>query len=155
MQETTYRRGWLHFATFVSAAASAASAVFWVLGGPTGSALVASPSDFQAAPVAVSLPRALPLAQSLGASAGAASTEPAPSQASRLRLLGVVAGNPDAKPGWALLSVDGGAPRTYAVGAKVTDSWMLQSVQRRSATLGADLRGPAVITLELPKTNPP
>lgn len=155
MQETTYRRGWLHFATFVSAAASAASAVFWILGGTTGDVWVANPSDFYATPVDASLSKAWPLAQSLGASSAAPLTEPAPNQASRFRLLGVVASGSDAKPGFALVSVDAGPPRTYAVGAKVTDSWVLQSVQRRSATLGADVNGAAGITLELPKTNPP
>ena len=155
MQETTYRFGWLHLFTFVSAAASAASAVFWLLGGATGGALIANPADFQATPVGVSHPKAWPLAQSLGASISAPSTEPDPKQASRLRLLGVVAGDSDAKPGFALLSVDGGAPQTYAVGAKITDSWVLQSVQRRSATLGADIKGAALIRLELPKTDVP
>jgi hypothetical protein len=70
-------------------------------------------------------------------------------------LLGVVAGSSDDKPGFALVSVDGGAPKTYAVGAKVADAWVLQSVQRRSATLGADAKGAALVTLELPKTNLP
>jgi hypothetical protein len=72
-----------------------------------------------------------------------------------LRLLGVVAGSSDDKPGFALVSVDGAAPKTYAVGAKVADAWVLQSVQRRSATLGADAKGAALVTLELPKTNLP
>ncbi len=117
--------------------------------------MIANPADFQATPVGVSHPKAWPLAQSLGASISAPSTEPDPKQASRLRLLGVVAGDSDAKPGFALLSVDGGAPQTYAVGAKITDSWVLQSVQRRSATLGADIKGAALIRLELPKTDVP
>ncbi len=155
MQEPTTKRGWLHLATFVTAAASAASAVFWLLGGATGSALIANPSDFQSTPAASSVPNALSLAQSLGASSSAPLAEPAPSQASRLRLLGVVAGSSDDKPGFALVSVDGGAPKTYAVGAKVTDRWVLQSVQRRSATLGADAKGAALVTLELPKTSSP
>jgi hypothetical protein len=155
MQETTTQRGWLHFATFVTAAASAASAVFWLLGGATGSASIANPSDFQSTPAASSVPNALSLAQSLGASSSAPSAEPAPSQASRLRLLGVVAGSSDDKPGFALVSVDGAAPKTYAVGAKVADAWVLQSVQRRSATLRADAKGAALVTLELPKINLP
>jgi hypothetical protein len=159
MQETTTQRGWLHFATFVTAAASAASAVFWLLGGATGSASIANPSDFQSTPAASSVPNALSLAQSLGASSSASlsapSAESAPSQASRLRLLGVVAGSSDDKPGFALVSVDGAAPKTYAVGAKVADAWVLQSVQRRSATLRADAKGAALVTLELPKINLP
>jgi hypothetical protein len=155
MQETTTQRGWLHFATFVTAAASAGSAVFWLLGGATGSASIANPSDFQSTPAASSVPNALSLAQSLGASSSAPSAEAAPSQASRLRLLGVVAGSSDDKPGFALVSVDGAAPKTYAVGAKVADAWVLQSVQRRSATLRADAKGAALVTLELPKINLP
>ena len=155
MQETTTQRSWLHFVTFVTAAASAGSAVFWLLGGATGSASIANPSDFQLTPAASSVSNALSLAQSLGASSRAPSAEPAPSQASRLRLLGVVAGSSDDKPGFALVSVDGAAPKTYAVGAKVADAWVLQSVQRRSATLGADAKGSALVTLELPKTNLP
>jgi hypothetical protein len=155
MQETTTQRGWLHLATFVTAAASAASAVFWLLGGATGSASIANPSDFQSTPAASSVPNALSLAQSLGASSSAPSAEAAPSQASRLRLLGVVAGSSDDKPGFALVSVDGAAPKTYAVGAKVADAWVLQSVQRRSATLRADAKGAALVTLELPKINLP
>ncbi len=155
MQETTSQRGWLHLATFVTAAASAASAVFWLSGGATGGGSIANPSDFQSTPAASSVPKALSLAQSLGASSSTPSAETAPSQASRLRLLGVVAGSSDDKPGFALVSVDGGSPKTYAVGAKVADAWVLQSVQRRSATLGADAKGAALVTLELPKTNAP
>ena len=155
MQKTTTQRGWLHFVTFVTAAASAGSAVFWLLGGATGSASIANPSDFQSTPAASSVPNALSLAQSLGASSRAPSAETAPSQASRLRLLGVVTGSSDDKPGFALVSVDGAAPKTYAVGAKVADAWVLQSVQRRSATIGVDAKGAALVTLELPKTSSP
>ncbi len=155
MQETTYRKGWLHLATFLIAAASAASVVFWLVGGALGGASIAISSDFQASPAASSLPKTLSLAQSLGASSGMPSDELAPSQTSRLRLLGVVAGGSDNKPGFALVSVDGGAAKTYAVGEKVTDNFVLQSVQRRSASLGIDFKGASLITLELPKTSLP
>lgn len=120
---------------------------------------MANPLEVQTTPLASSIPKALSLAQSLGASSSASSgtpsAEPAQSQVPRLRLLGVVAGSSDDKPGFALVSVDGGAPKTYAVGAKVTDNWVLRSVQRRSATLGADAIGAALVTIELPKTSSP
>ena len=64
-----------------------------------------------------------------------------PPLASRFRLHGVIApkGKPAAVPtgqGVALISVDGKPPRAYAVGARVENDLVLQSVSLRSASIG-------------------
>lgn len=73
-------------------------------------------------------------------------------QASRFRLHGVIApkGKPAAKPsgqGVALISVDGKPPRAYAVGARVDNDLVLQSVSLRGASIGP-AGGAATVNLE-------
>jgi general secretion pathway protein C len=73
-------------------------------------------------------------------------------QASRFRLHGVIApkGKPAAKPtgqGVALISVDGKPPRAYAVGARVDNDLVLQSVSLRGASIGL-AGGAASVNLE-------
>ncbi|HZY15973.1 MAG TPA: type II secretion system protein N, partial [Ramlibacter sp.] len=53
--------------------------------------------------------------------------------------------------GAAILSVDGKPARPYRVGSLVEEGLVLQSVQPRSATLAAEVRGPALVVLELPE----
>ncbi|MDP4301919.1 type II secretion system protein N [Leptothrix discophora] len=79
---------------------------------------------------------------------------PAPQQvaaASRLRLLGVVAGAGDTARGWALLAVDGQPARMIPVGAAVTDEWVVQTVSQRQVEIGPTGQPPvAVLDLPLP-----
>ncbi|BDI04395.1 type II secretion system protein N [Sphaerotilus microaerophilus] len=78
----------------------------------------------------------------------------APEAASRFRVLGVVAGLREGSPGWALIAVDGRAPRAVAVGAVVDGEWILQSVTQSQVAIGA--RGAdASVRLELPLLPPP
>lgn len=95
------------------------------------------------------------LTRLLGASPVAPTTvAAAPAMASRFRLHGVMAPKsaPAAAPslqGVALISVDGKAPRAYAVGARVDSNLVLQSVSLRSAAIGpAD--GAALVKIEVP-----
>lgn len=81
------------------------------------------------------------------------STAPvAPEAASRFALSGVVAD--PSKQGAALIAIDGKPPRPFRVGSKVGDNYVLQSVGLRSATLGAQVDGPAAFTLQLPVRAP-
>ncbi|MEY8875602.1 MAG: type II secretion system protein N [Leptothrix sp. (in: b-proteobacteria)] len=73
--------------------------------------------------------------------------------ASRLRLLGVVAGADEGARGWALLSLDGQPPRTYAVGAVVDGTWVVQRVTRRQVLVGTP-GAVAVAVLDLPEPAP-
>jgi general secretion pathway protein C len=83
----------------------------------------------------------------------------APVMASRFRLHGVMApkGAPQATPslqGVALISVDGKAPRAFAVGARVDSQLVLQSVSLRTASIGP-AEGGASVKLEVPALSPP
>ena len=79
----------------------------------------------------------------------------ADSDSSRFQLLGVVA--PRQSPsstkrssvGVALIAVDGKPPRPYTVGSLLDSDLVLQSVSRRSASIGP-AQGPAKQVLELP-----
>lgn len=83
----------------------------------------------------------------------ASSTAPvAPEAASRFALSGVVAD--PSRQGAALIAIDGKPPRPFRVGSKVGDNYVLQSVGLRSATLGAQVDGPAAFTLQLPVRAP-
>ena len=76
----------------------------------------------------------------------------APEAGSRFRLLGIVApmhaGTP--RVGVALIAVDGKPPRAYAVGARVDDDLVLQSVSLRTASIGP-VAGPQRVVLEIPR----
>lgn len=147
--------------------------------GPQGPASVsASVPVASLAPAAgAAAPDAGTLAQALGArpssqAAPAAAVAAAAANAlqGRLVLTGVVSGampgagkassqgaapqSPASQPtgrGVALIALDGKPPRPYAVGARIDDGLMLQSVGVRSAVIAADAKGPPLITLELPK----
>ncbi len=77
-----------------------------------------------------------------------------PAMASRFRLHGVMApkGAPGATlslQGVALISVDGKAPRAFAIGTRVDSQLVLQSVSLRSASIGP-AEGGASVKLEVP-----
>lgn len=69
--------------------------------------------------------------------------------ASRFVLSGVLAGGKD---GWAaLISVDGQPAQPVRVGSAVADNLILQSVAGKTALLGAERTGSALVTLNLPE----
>lgn len=130
-------------------ALAAGAAVFWVL-------RLASPADAVAA--AASMPRPSVAADSdavarlLGVLPASSAAPVAPEAASRFALSGVVAD--PSRQGAALIAIDGKPPRPFRVGSKVGDNYVLQSVGLRSATLGAQVDGPAAFTLQLPVRAP-
>jgi general secretion pathway protein C len=85
----------------------------------------------------------------------AASAAPAmqATAASRMRLLGVVAGADDDTRGWVVLSLDGQPARTIKVGARVDGDWVVQTVTRQRVEIGP-AGAPAVAVLELPLPAP-
>ena len=76
-----------------------------------------------------------------------AAAELANHPASKMRLLGVVAGRRNA--GVALIALEGQPARPYRVGSQVTADYRLTRVATRSATLATSAAGAALITLEL------
>lgn len=130
-------------------ALAAGAAVFWAL-------RLASPTDAVAA--AATMPRPSVAADSdsvarlLGVLPESRTAPVAPEAASRFALSGVVAD--PSKQGAALISIDGKPPRPFRVGSIVGESYVLQSVGLRSATLGMHADGPAAFTLQLPVRAP-
>ena len=150
--------------TFLVWALGAASAVFW--------GLRASGSGPSAPTHAVAAPAFLPasgdLRRVLGGDGAPTSSAPnsaadgeAPRRpgldASRLKLLGVVAVTPSgpaasatrSREGLALLALDGKPARTYRAGATVEGDHVVQTIEARRVTLGPR-GGEATLTLELP-----
>ena len=97
------------------------------------------------------------LSRLLGVAAAPVNVAAVPvAESSRFRLLGVLAPMPaDNKTarvstaGVALIAVDGKPARPFAVGARVDAELVLQSIARRSASIGPAQGGPSVV-LELP-----
>lgn len=79
------------------------------------------------------------------------SVAPVVDPGSRFVLLGVAANRSSA--GVALLSVEGGAAKPYRVGSKIEDTYVLQSVTTRSATLAVAQTG-ASFTVQLSTAAP-
>ena len=102
------------------------------------------------------------LTRLLGAApAASANLAPQPAaQSTRFHLLGVLAPRSGASAaqaspvGVALIAVDGKPARPYAVGARVDAELVLQSIARRSASIGP-AQGGASFVLELPPPAPP
>jgi general secretion pathway protein C len=130
-------------------ALAAGAAVFWALH-------LASPADMVAAAATMPAPSVSADSDAVARLLGvlpASSTAPlTPEAASRFALSGVVAD--PSKQGAALIAIDGKAPRPFRVGSRVGDNYVLQSVGLRSATLGAQVDGPAAFTLQLPVRAP-
>jgi len=126
-------------------ALAAASIVFWGL-------RLAAPSDAPAPPPVADAPQAAPdpaaVARVLGVVSASAAAVAVPEAASRFALLGVVADTD--QQGVALIAVDGKPPRPFRVGAKVADGYVLQSLEARSAALGAGAGSAPAFTLQLP-----
>lgn len=87
------------------------------------------------------------VARLMGAVEAQVAVVAAPTVASRLALLGVIAGEDNAA---ALIGIDGKPPKPYQVGSTVTDGLVLSAVTPRRAVLAASVDGPAVLTLDMP-----
>ncbi|WP_027994412.1 hypothetical protein [Simplicispira psychrophila] len=121
-----------------------ASVVYW------GLRLSAPAPGVPVPAVAAALP--VPDARALARLLGAVTLEtPAPvvaSVASRFALIGVLAGR-SSGAGAALIAVDNQPAKPFRVGAQVDAGLVLQSVGLRQARLGAAVRGPTSVTLEV------
>jgi hypothetical protein len=112
---------------------------------PTGAALGVAPGTALIGPEAARL---------LGAPAtSAAEVVASPSLVSRLKLVGVASAG--AQRGAALIGIDGQAPKPYQIGQEVVDGLVLQSVDRLGARLGAQVRGPSALQLDMPLPRQP
>jgi len=132
--------------TFLLWALVAGSAVFWGLRMSARSAAAPAVAAATRPPPAAD-PAAV--ARLLGATPAAAAAPAAPALASRLVLVGVVAGAAS-QQGVALIAVDGKPAKPFRVGATIDEGVVLQSVQGRRAALAQGAAGPVVLTLELP-----
>ena len=127
---------------------AAGSSVYW---GLRLSAPVAG-APVPAVAAALPVPDAEALARLLGVvalDAPAVVAAPTASVASRFVLVGVLAGR-SSGAGAALIAVDSQPAKPFRVGAKIDAGLVLQSVGARQARLGAALRGPTLVTLEVP-----
>ena len=123
-----------------------ASVVYWGLRLSAPAMGVPVPAVTAALPT----PDAPALARLLGVvAADAPAAAPVASVASRFVLVGVLAGR-SSGAGAALIAVDSQPAKPFRVGAKVDAGLVLQSVGARQARLGAALRGPTLVTLEVP-----
>ena len=151
MLTPTYAPWRVRGATFALWALAAASAVFWGLkltGGPSPVNVPVAPLR----PVAAVDPAAI--ARLLGSAPAAATLAvptPVASLASRLQLVGVVAGERSGG-GAAVISVDGKPASPYRVGSAIEEGLVLQSVHGRQAVLA---NGATQVTLELPPLRAP
>ena len=142
---------------FVIWALVAATAVFWGL-----RLLVRAPAaPAYAVPVGDTAAVRGDLTRLLGTAPIAAATAvAAPEAASRFRLLGIVApkytsaGVVPVTHGVALIAVDGKLPKAYAVGARLDNDLVLQSVSLRSVSIASSAQGAPAIKLELPPLAP-
>lgn len=135
-------------ASFLVWAVVAAAAMFWAL------RLAVRPASAPAYASAEqgSLVASVDLSRLLGATPAAApaAAAPPPPEASRFQLAGVVAPRTEDSPeGIALIAIDGKPPKHFRVGGKVDGDWVLQSVGRRSASIGP-AQGEPIAVLELP-----
>ncbi len=96
------------------------------------------------------------LARMLGAAPAPQSVTPTPvAESSRFRLFGVLApvaakgAAGQSTAGVALIAIDGKPARAYAVGSRLDSNTVLQSISRRSASLGPE-QGATSVVLELP-----
>ena len=132
---SSFKSVWLpRLVAFTFAGLAAGSGGYWVLKGwgtqPSGSPVLDNAEPSAGVSIA-SVTHALDgVAPAPGSGTGASV---AVQVSSRFALIGVVAGR--SSHGTALIAVDGAPPKPYVVGAKVTDEWLLRSVQSRTALL--------------------
>ena len=136
---------------FVTWSLVAAALVFWALRFGVSSPLAPA----YAVPIDRAAPPRGDLARLFGAPPVVAVAEEArPEAPSRFRLVGVMAPRSTTPEGTgayglALIAVDGKPPRAFAVGAKLDNDLVLQSVGLRTASLGS-AEGARSVLLELP-----
>ena len=147
MQISVYQLWWIRAATFLVAALASGSVAWWALTLSNAAPWQPSVSIAPAPQLDASV-----LAQSLGAGAVTVNTAPAAAPLA-IQLLGVVAGV--GGKGYALMVVGDTPPKTFKVGSKLGDGLFLQSVGKRSAQVGADMKGPSRQILELPALSKP
>ena len=144
------RRMFARLSAFVIWSLVAATAVFWLLR--------FSVHAQQAPEHAVSVDRSAPvrgdLARLFGATASVRVAEEKAAAPSRYKLIGVMAPRSQLPEGTgayglALIAVDGKPPRAYAVGSRLDNDLVLQSVGLRTASLVSD-QGASRVVLELP-----
>jgi general secretion pathway protein C len=125
--------------------AAAASAVFWLLNFPSGSAVQGVPlvQGSAQANSASSVQASVHMARVFGVQAPL--PEVSIAQSSRFQLWGVVAGA--SGQGSALISSDGQPPKAYKVGQALEEGgWQLQYLTPKQARL---VKGSAILMLEL------
>lgn len=142
----------LRITTFALAALAAASAAYWVLNwvavAPSSPTTVLTGSG----PAPVDPQAVARVLGGAGASLGGLAVSAVQAAPNRYKLTGVVAGS--SQRGYALISVDGQPARPFSVGSPVGDALVLQSVNARSAALGATREAPVALTLDLPALAP-
>lgn len=151
MVTNSYSKWGVRLGTLALWAAAGASVVYWGL-------RLSNRPVVQTVPAVASMaamPDAQAVARALGAlPAGAvvAVAAPVASLASRFALVGVLAGR-QSGGGAALIAVDGKPAKPFRVGTVVDSGMVLQALGPRQAQLGADVGGPAMLTLDMPRKN--
>jgi len=122
-------------ATWLVTCLLAVDAAYWILTAATWPESPEAPGASNRAPPLTNLPKG-DIARLLG---GAATTANAGPEDSHFQLRGVVAG--PGQRGAAVISVNG-TPRTYALGDKVAEGWVLLTLSAGEATLAREV-GPS------------
>ena len=146
MVTNSYSKWTVRTGTLALWAAAGASVVFWGLrlSGPEGAIPVPAVAP---APLALD---AQALARLLGAGPlAAAPAAPKATLASRFALIGVLSGRRSGG-GAALIAVDGKPAKPFRSGSTVDEGLVVQALGPRQAQLGADIDGPATLTLDMP-----
>lgn len=134
----------LRLVTFLLAALAASSVGYWALKWSTSTSTGLTRTTLlepATRPI-----NSAQIARLLGATPGSGS--PTPQVQTKYKLLGVITLGPHR--GSALIAMDDKPAKPYRVGEQISEDLVLQSVQARSALLGAHLQGTTSITLELP-----
>jgi general secretion pathway protein C len=143
------------------AALAAGSAMFWTLKWPLPNLAAELPADLTVAGAQTAAPNPQAIAKLLGGghrmigppptgmqTSGQTASSRAVQAASRMHLAGVVSSGK--QEGIALIAMDGKPAKPFSVGQRVDGDLLLQSVTPTRASLGTEIKGPAVVTLELP-----
>jgi general secretion pathway protein C len=145
MQKNAIQTLGVRAVTFALALLAALSATYWVLKS-TQSSSVSIAAAVASSAVTPLEPKAV--AKVLGGGKTAVPGKAEATGSTPFVLVGVLAEG--SRKGAALIAVDGKPARPYAVGARVADGFVVQSVSGRRAMLAATADGPALVTLELP-----
>ncbi|QIL81673.1 general secretion pathway protein C [Diaphorobacter sp. HDW4A] len=143
MVTNTYSRWKVGAGTFVLWFLAIACVVFWGLK-LSASQLGQGAPALPVAPTVVDVSSLVRLLGGTEVVAKVASVAP-----TRYTLVGVLAGTRSGH-GAALIEVDGKPAKPFRVGSTVAEGLVLQSVNKREALLGFDLKGPTSMTLQIP-----